>query len=121
MQSPGGDTEAMAGSARRRRAAVCRSFLAETVRDVPALHGDYDPLRVELALLQAMPEKPAGGLVQLEWIRLPILIGASVLLSWIVHRIRKVLRDRTSGQIATGILAASSKPLIIASVTGLVW
>ncbi|WP_167550396.1 hypothetical protein [Paracoccus marcusii] len=68
-----------------------------------------------------MREKTLGGLMRWEWIGLPILIAAAVLLSWIVHRTLKVLRHHARGQIATGILTASSKPLIIASVTRLVW
>ena len=145
LQSQGGDTEAMAGSPRR--SLLLRDlpmdpvpaeirlnriqpdgadqpqwvFPAETVRDVPALHADYGPSRLELSLPQTMREKTAGGLMRWEWIGLPILIAAAVLLSWIVHRTLKVLRNHARGQIATGILAASSKPLIIASVTGLVW
>lgn len=145
LQSQGGDTEAMAGSPRR--SLLLRDlpmdpvpaeirlnrvqpdgadqplwvFPAETVRDVPALHADYGPSRFELSLPPSMREKTLGGLMRWEWIGLPILIAAAVLLSWIVHRTLKVLRHHARGQIATGILAASSKPLIIASVTALVW
>ncbi|TGN67435.1 mechanosensitive ion channel [Paracoccus liaowanqingii] len=145
LQIQGGDTEATAGDPRR--SLLLRDlpldvapveirlnrlqpegtdqpvwvFPVETVRHVPALHEMYGPSQFELALPEAMRTKTVGGLMRWEWIGLPVLIVAAVLLGWTVHRTLRLARRHAQGRIATGILAASSKPLIIASVTGLIW
>lgn len=96
-------------------------FPAETVRDIPALHAKYGPSRFESALPQVLKTKTVGGLMRWEWIGLPLLVAAATLLGWFVHRIFQLARRHVRGEVAEGILGASSKPLIIASVTGLIW
>ena len=145
LQVQGGDTEAMAGNPRR--SLLLRDlpvglvpaeirmnrldpegsdtpvwvFPTQTVRDIPALHDVYGPSRFETALPQMMREKTLGGLMRWEWIGLPLLIAAAVLLGWLIHRTLKMAWRRADGKIATGILRAASKPLIIISVTSLIW
>lgn len=145
LQTQGGDTEAMAGNPRRSLLLRDLSvglipaeirmnrlqppgggdpiwlFPAQTVRDIPALHGVYGPSKFETALPQEMREKTLGGLMLWEWIGMPLLIAASVLLGWLVHRTLKMAWRRANGNIATGILRAASKPLIIITVTSLIW
>ena len=145
LQTQGGDTEAMAGNPRRSLLLRDLSvglipaeirmnrlqppgggdpiwlFPAQTVRDIPALHGVYGPSKFETALPQEMREKTLGGLMLWEWIGMPMLIAASVLLGWLVHRTLKMAWRRANGKIATGILRAASKPLIIITVTSLIW
>ncbi|WP_111558298.1 mechanosensitive ion channel family protein [Paracoccus sediminilitoris] len=145
LQTQGNDTEAMAGNPRRSLLLRDLSvglipaeirlnrlqppgggdpiwlFPAQTVRDIPALHGVYGPSRFETALPQEMREKTLGGLMLWEWIGLPLLIAAAVLLGWLVHRTLKMAWRRANGKIATGILRAASKPLIIITVTSLIW
>ncbi|WP_304618666.1 mechanosensitive ion channel family protein [Paracoccus sediminilitoris] len=145
LQTQGNDTEAMAGNPRRSLLLRDLSvglipaeirlnrlqppgggdpiwlFPAQTVRDIPALHGVYGPSKFETALPQEMREKTLGGLMLWEWIGMPLLIAASVLLGWLVHRTLKMAWRRANGKIATGILRAASKPLIIITVTSLIW
>ncbi|TJZ93087.1 mechanosensitive ion channel [Paracoccus gahaiensis] len=96
-------------------------FPVETVRDIPALHDRYGPSRFETALPSVLTKKTAGGLMRWEWIGLPVLVLVSILLGRIIHRLLQFARHHARGEVTTGILAASSMPLIIASVTGLVW
>lgn len=145
LQTQGNDTEAMAGNPRRSLLLRDLSvglipaeirlnrlqppgggdpiwlFPAQTVRDIPALHAVYGPSKFETALPQEMREKTLGGLMLWEWIGMPLLIAASVLLGWLVHRTLKMAWRRANGKIATGILRAASKPLIIITVTSLIW
>ncbi|WP_162798948.1 mechanosensitive ion channel family protein [Paracoccus indicus] len=145
LQVKGGDTEAMAGNPRRSLLlrdlsvglvpaeirmnrleppdsdAPVWMFPTQTVRDIPALHDVYGPSNFETALPPMMREKTLGGLMRWEWIGLPLLIAAAVLLGWLVHRTLKMAWRRADGKIATGILRAASKPLIIISVTSLIW
>ncbi|WP_378941926.1 mechanosensitive ion channel family protein [Paracoccus sp. R86501] len=145
LQVQGGDTEAMAGNPRRSLLLRDLSvglvpaeirmnrleppdsdtpiwmFPTQTVRDIPALHDVYGPSKFETALPRMMREKTLGGLMRWEWIGLPLLIAAAVLLAWLVHRTLKMAWRRADGKIATGILRAASKPLIIISVTSLIW
>jgi small-conductance mechanosensitive channel len=145
LQSKGGDTEAQAGEPRRslllrdlpldiapaeirlNRFQVDGSdqpvwvFPSETVRDIPALHQVYGPSKFEMSLPEMMRKKTVGGLMRWEWIGLPVLIIGAFFLGWVVHRTLKVAWRRANRQITTGILRASSKPLIIMSVTSLIW
>lgn len=145
LQVKGGDTEAMAGYPRRSLLlrdlsvglvpaeirmnrldppdsdAPVWMFPTQTVRDIPALHDVYGPSNFEAALPPMMREKTLGGLMRWEWIGLPLLIAAAALLGWLVHRTLKMAWRRADGKIATGILRAASKPLIIISVTSLIW
>ncbi|MBM3604955.1 MAG: mechanosensitive ion channel, partial [Alphaproteobacteria bacterium] len=145
LQTQGGDTEAKAGEPRRSLLLRDLSldlvpaeirlnriqpegadqpvwvFAAETVRDVPALHSTYGPSSFEAALPEAMRKKTIGGLMRWEWVGLPVLILAAMLLGWIVHRLLKVAGRHAKGEITSGVLDASSWPLIIASVTSLIW
>ncbi|WP_410218258.1 mechanosensitive ion channel family protein [Paracoccus sp. (in: a-proteobacteria)] len=145
LHPQGGDTDAMAGETRR--SLVLRDlsldpvpaeirlnrllpvgpdqpvwiFPVETVRDVPALHDVYGPSRFEAALPEWMREKTAGELMRWEWIGLPVLTLVAILLGWIVHRTLAIAGRYARGRISKGILGAASKPLIIASVTTLIW
>ncbi|MDN5568670.1 MAG: mechanosensitive ion channel protein MscS, partial [Paracoccus sp. (in: a-proteobacteria)] len=145
LQTQGGDAEAQAGEPRR--SLVLRDldldivpaeirlnriqpegaaqpvwvFPPETVRDVPALHNIYGPSRFELALPDMMRKKTFGGLMRWEWIGLPVLVLTATFLGWLVHRTLQMGWRRADRRITTGILRASSKPLIIMSVTSLVW
>ena len=96
-------------------------FPAETVRPIPALHRLYGPSRFEMALPDALRQKTIGGLMWWEVIGLPMLVLIAVALGWTVHRILQMLWNRAESKIATGILRAASLPLIIISVTALVW
>ncbi len=145
LQTQGGDTEAQAGEPRR--SLLLRTlhldiapaeirlnrilpegaerpvwvFPAETVRDVPALHAVHGPSRFESALPGWMREKTVGGLMRWEWIGLPVLIVAAIILGLLVYRTLDAARRRARRRVTTDILGAANKPLIIASVTGLVW
>ncbi|MGP9804908.1 mechanosensitive ion channel family protein [Paracoccus sp. NSM] len=145
LQTEGGDTEAKAGETRRslllRELALdpvpadirlnrvqpagagqpVWVFPAETVRDVPALHRAYGPSRFETALPEWSRKKILGGLMRWEWIGLPVLILSALLLGWMVHRALTLARRRARRKVIRGVLNASSWPLIIASVTALVW
>ncbi len=96
-------------------------FPPETVRHVPALHIKYGPSQLELALPDALRAKEIGGLMRWELIGLPLLLLAAIILGWIVHSVLQILWRRANSKIATGILRASSMPLIIVSVTSLIW
>ncbi|MGZ3216003.1 mechanosensitive ion channel family protein [Paracoccus sp. T5] len=145
LQTQGGDTEAKAGEARRSLLLRDLSldpvpaeirlnrvrpegadqplwvFPAETVRDVPALHRIYGPSRFEAALPDEMRKKTVGGLMRWEWIGLPVLLLAAALLGWIVHGILRIAERHAKREITSGVIKASLWPLIIASVTALVW
>lgn len=96
-------------------------FPPETVRNVPALHSAYGPSTLETMLPQPLLAKTIGGLMWWELIGLPLLALASIAVGWVVHRILRALWRRADTRLATGILRAASKPLVIVSVTALVW
>ena len=145
LQTQGGESEAQAGEPRRSLllrdlpldvapAAIRLNrvkpegaeqpvwvFPPETVRNVPALHRRYGPSRFEKALPEILRAKTIGGLMWWELLGLPTLVLAAGALGWVVHRLLQWLWRRAQSEVATGILRASSTPLIIASVTGLVW
>lgn len=96
-------------------------FPSQTVRDVPALYRLYGPSRLELALPAAVRTKTIGGLMRWELIGLPLLVLGAIALGFVVHRILQMAWRRAQSKVATGILRALSMPLILASVTGLIW
>jgi MscS family membrane protein len=96
-------------------------FPPETVRDVPALHRLYGPSRFEMVLPDILRAKTIGGLMWWELIGMPLLALAAIALGWIVYRILQLFWRRANSRIATGILRALSTPLMIVSVTGLIW
>ncbi|CTQ33080.1 mechanosensitive ion channel family protein [Jannaschia rubra] len=96
-------------------------FPSETVRDVPALHRAYGPSRFEMMLPEMLRTDAFGGLMWWELIGMPLLLAGAIAIGWVVHRILRRLWRRADGRVATGILRALSTPLIIASVTTLVW
>lgn len=96
-------------------------FPPETVRSVPALHILYGPSEFEKALPEMLRIKTVGGLMRWELIGLPLLVLTAIALGWMVHRTLQILWRRADTKLATGILRASSMPLIIASVTMLFW
>lgn len=145
LQTQGGESEAQAGEPRRSLllrdmpldlapAAIRLNrvlpegaeqpvwvFPPETVRNVPALHRRYGPSRFEMALPDSLRAKTVGGLMWWELLGLPALVLTAIALGWIVHRFLQALWRRAESDVATGILRALSTPLIIASVTGLIW
>ncbi|KKO49235.1 hypothetical protein VT06_08280 [Arsukibacterium sp. MJ3] len=145
LQTLGGENEAQAGESRRsllikdlpldlvpaeirlnrikpaNAAQAVWIFPSQTLRDVPALHLLYGPSRFEMSLPQAMRAKTIGGLMWWELIGLPLLLLMSITLGWLVHRLLQAIWRRVDSSTATGILRAMSTPLIIASVTTLVW
>ncbi|MFC0199005.1 mechanosensitive ion channel family protein [Paracoccus rhizosphaerae] len=145
LQTEGGDTAAKAGEPRRSLllrdlaldpvpAAIRLNriqpdgsvqplwiFPAETVQDVPALHRVYGPSRFETALPEWTRETTVGGLMRWEWIGLPVLILSAFCLGWVVHRILRVAGRHATGVVASGVFRAASWPLVIASVTALIW
>lgn len=96
-------------------------FPPQTVRHVPALYRKYGPSRFETALPEELRARTVGGLMRWELIGLPLLVLTAILLAWAVHRILSVFWRRARSRVATGILRAASMPLIIVSVTSLVW
>lgn len=96
-------------------------FPAATVRDIPALHRVYGPSNFEAAMPEWMRKTTVGGLMRWEWIGLPVLILTAFCLGWIVYRILRVAGRHATGAIASGVFRAASWPLVIASVTALIW
>ncbi len=96
-------------------------FPAETLRNIPDLHRAYGPSAFELALPQALRDKTVGGLMWWELVGLPVLLGAAIATGLLVHRVLRALWHRSHSRVATGILRALSTPLVIVSVTALVW
>ena len=145
LQATGGDAEAQAGEPRRSLllrdlpldpvpAAIRLNrlepadtgdavwvFSRETVGDVPALHRAYGPSDFERLLPEALRAKAFGGLRWWELIGLPLLAAAAFATGWAVHRTLRTLWRRAESKVSTDLLRAASMPLIITSVTGLVW
>lgn len=96
-------------------------FPMETVRDVPALHQIYGPSQFEMALPANLRTKSIWGLMWWELIGLPLLLMSAIVLGFLVRRILQILWRHADSKVATGILHALSTPLIIVSVTGLIW
>ncbi|MCX7567725.1 mechanosensitive ion channel [Sulfitobacter sp. F26169L] len=96
-------------------------FTRQTVRNIPALHLHYGPSSLEQSLPAILRNKTIGGLMWWELIGLPLLVLAAIALGWVVHRILQVFWRRANTRVTTGLLRASSIPIIIVSVTSLVW
>lgn len=144
LQVRGGDTNAQAGEPRRsillrdldldpapselRLSRVAPAdgdpawvFDRASVADIPALRAIHGPSALEDALPPVLLEDAAWGLMWWELIGLPILLAAAILTGWLVHRSIGAVRARIRREVVGDVLRALSMPLILISVTTLVW
>ncbi|WP_298433596.1 mechanosensitive ion channel domain-containing protein [uncultured Jannaschia sp.] len=96
-------------------------FSRETTADLPALYAAYGPSPLEARLPDDLRDDAFWGLMWWELIGLPLLLGAAILLGRIVHAGLTLAARYADGDLGQRVFKAISTPLIIASVTTLVW
>ena len=96
-------------------------FPPETVANIPALHERYGPSRFERLLPAPLRDDAFWGLMWWELLGLPLLAVAAIALANFVHRTLQWIGHRLRNPLTTAILRATRTPIVLASVTTLVW
>ncbi|CUH40048.1 Potassium efflux system KefA precursor [Jannaschia seosinensis] len=96
-------------------------FPRSTVEDIPALYERHGPTAFEAALPQALRNKAFWDLMWWELIGLPLMILTAFAVGFTVNRLVKRIGRAFPGRIAGAVIQAVASPLVIVSVTVLLW
>ena len=95
-------------------------FSRQSVENLPALFRIYGPSALEQALPDVLRHKAVWGLMTWELIGLPLLIGAALLLGYVLHHALSRIADSRNNEISRLVILALRRPAMIFVATFLV-
>jgi small-conductance mechanosensitive channel len=96
-------------------------FPRQTVEDIVPLFAAYGPSRFETSLPEWLTEESAWELMRWEFIGLPMLMLLAGVAGWGVYRLARIAERASNSRIAGRVVGATRTPLIIATVTTVLW
>lgn len=96
-------------------------FSDRTVQRIAPTFAEYGPSELEAGLPKWMRQEAFWGIMWWEVFGLPLLFSAAILVGYCVHRLLRFIWRRVKSQLLTGVLRASSKPLMITAFTAVFW